>query len=122
MSDLDIFLHSYERATNTHDFEKVRPLIAENAVYWFSNGSFEGIEAIGKAFSDTWTKIQNEEYSIENIKWLTTTDCSGTCVYDFRWSGMVDGKTLSGYGRGTNIINKTDGKWQMLHEHLSKKP
>ena len=33
----DAFLRQYELATNTHDFDNVRPLIDPDAVYFFSN-------------------------------------------------------------------------------------
>lgn len=30
------FLREYEQRTNTHCFEDVAPLIAENAIFWFN--------------------------------------------------------------------------------------
>lgn len=120
MSELDIFLRNYEQATNSHDFSKIKPLIAENSVYWFSDGSFEGLNAIQKAFEETWDKIQNEIYSIRNVRWISIADNQAVCVYEFHWTGKIEGKKLRGVGRGTNVISKTNGKWRMLHEHLSK--
>lgn len=43
------FRNELERRTNTHRFEEVAPLLADNAVYWFNNGSFQGKEAIRQA-------------------------------------------------------------------------
>jgi ketosteroid isomerase-like protein len=122
MQLLDHFLREYERATNSHDFRKVAPLLAEDAIYWFSDGSFVGVEAIGKAFEATWAKIKNEAYRITNVKWISFTGSSAVCVYGFRWAGVVDGRKQAGAGRGTNVVAKFNNEWKMLHEHLSKKP
>ncbi len=47
------FLRDYEQRTNTHRFAEVAPLIADNAVYWFNDGSFQGKDAIKQAFEKT---------------------------------------------------------------------
>jgi ketosteroid isomerase-like protein len=120
MNELDIFSQVYEQATNSHDFEKVKPLIADDAVYWFSDGSFNGIEAIEKAFNATWERIQNETYSITNVRWISKTDNLGVCLYEFHWGGDINGNKLSGSGRSTNVISKLKTKWQMTHEHLKE--
>jgi len=39
--------------------------------------------------------------------------------YRFAWTGVVDGETRSGQGRGTNVIVRRDGSWRMAHEYLS---
>ncbi|MCN0154493.1 nuclear transport factor 2 family protein [Salinispora arenicola] len=31
----------------------------------------------------------------------------------------MDGQPRSGGGRGTNVLARRDGSWQMVHEHLS---
>ena len=116
---LKYFLKEYEIKTNTHDFKKVKPLIASNATYWFSDGTFKGISAIEKAFTRTWQKIQNETYQIKNVEWLAISDKMAVCIYDFHWRGKVDGKWKKGRGRGTNVIVKRGKYLQMLHEHLS---
>lgn len=118
--ELEQFLKQYETATNTHDFNHVASLIAKEAVYWFSDGSFVGIDEIRKAFINTWNKIREEKYRIDNIQWVSCTDTAAVCIYNFHWEGIVDGEKLSGHGRGTNVIGKVDGQWKMLHEHLSR--
>ncbi len=118
--ELNQFLKEYEFATNTHDFGNVAPLLYEKAIYWFSDGSFIGIDAIRQAFTETWGKIQNEQYQIRNIEWIGAEEKLAVCTYEFEWKGEVNGKKLSGIGRGTNVIGKIGNKWKMLHEHLSK--
>ncbi len=113
------FMSEYERATNTHDFSKVRPLIAEDAVYFFSDKTLNGILEIETAFVETWEKIAEEMYSISDVDWISVTDTFAVCTYKFNWKGVVDGENREGKGRGTNVAGKRNGKWVMLHEHLS---
>ena len=116
------FLHEYERRTNTHRFEEVAPLIADNATYWFSDGSFQGKDAIRQAFEDTWELIKDEHYAIENVQWLVDEKHVSVCIYLFRWQGKVKGQTRQGIGRGTSVLQKFGNSWQVTHEHLSSLP
>lgn len=116
------FMSDYERRTNTHRFEEVAPLIADNAVYWFNEGSFQGIDAIKQAFEKTWATIENEHYAIENVQWLVSEKQVAICVYIFRWQGMVEGSQIQGVGRGTSVLQKINSHWKVIHEHLSAMP
>ena len=109
----------YERATNSHDISRVVPFIADDAVYWFSDGSHRGIEEIRSAIEKTFATILDEVYEIRDLEWPVVTADVAVCRYRFAWSGVVDGEPRSGQGRGTNVIVQRDGGWRMLHEHLS---
>src|SRR5258708_1085008 len=100
------FLRDYEQRTNTHPFPEVAPLIADNAVYWFNDGSFQGKDAIKQAFEKTWASIQDEHYAIENMQWLVDDEHIAVCVYLFRWQGKVEGQLMQGVGRGTSVLEK----------------
>lgn len=117
--ELRAFVREYERRTNTHDFEAVRELIHPDAMYWFSDGTHEGIDEIERAFERTWEAIQHEVYKIEDVRWLTVEDTSAAYVYTFRWEGTVDGQVRSGGGRGTTVLVRWEGAWKAVHEHLS---
>lgn len=119
LEELSLFLKEYELATNSHVFDNVRPLIAEDAVYWFSDGSHIGIKQIEAAFTETFNKIQDEKYEIKNVKWISLENTSAVCIYNFSWKGVVDGKPKEGHGRGTNVLSKVNGNWVITHEHLS---
>ncbi|GER91505.1 hypothetical protein KDW_56670 [Dictyobacter vulcani] len=116
------FMHAYEQRTNTHRFEEVAPLIADDAVFWFNDGSFQGKEAIRQAFEKTWAGIPEEQYAIENVQWLVDDEQAAVCVYLFRWQGKIDGQTIQGMGRGTSVLKKVNDHWQVVHEHLSSLP
>jgi ketosteroid isomerase-like protein len=124
MSELDAeltsFMRRYEQATNRHDFTELVPLIADDATYWFTEGSYHGIAAIRGAVERTFATILDEVYRIEDLTWVAVTDRFAVCRYRFCWTGTVDGEPASGQGRGTNVVTKRNGQWKMLHEHLSR--
>ena len=110
---------AYERVTNGHEIEQIAPLIAEEAVYWFSDGSHRGREAVLAAISATFAAIRDEVYRISELEWVACRPDYAVCRYRFSWAGVVEGQRRSGRGRGTNVVVKRGGNWQMLHEHLS---
>src|SRR5450432_949073 len=116
------FMQEYERRTNTHNFQEVAPLIANDAIYWFNDGSFNGTDEIRQAFERTWDVIQNERYEIEHIQWLISNEKAAVCTYMFHWQGIVEGQSTQGEGRGTSVLVKVKGVWKVLHEHLSPNP
>lgn len=116
------FMRDYIRRTNTHRFDEVAPVIAENATFWFSSGSYHGLAAIRAAFEKTWGMIQDEVYGVEDVVWPVVTESSAVCLYTFRWQGNINGEAREGSGRGTNVLRREDGRWRVVHEHLSPHP
>jgi ketosteroid isomerase-like protein len=119
--ELDTFLKAYEEASNSCDFKRVDPLIADHATYWFTNGTFKGKTAIRKAFEDTWARIKDEKYTIREIEWVATNYWVSVCTYKFTSDGTVDGKRQIFEGKGTSVLKRIRGNWRVVHEHLSKK-
>lgn len=120
IKELTNFLKSYEQANNSHIWANVEPFIASDATYWFTDGSYTGIDEIRQAIETTFTKIQDEVYEIKDVRWPTVTATNAVCAYRFYWQGTVNGKQASGSGRGTNVLEKRNNSWQIVHEHLSK--
>lgn len=118
-SELVSFMREYESANNSHDIERVVPFIAEDANYWFSDGSYRGIEEIRAAIEKTFSTILDEVYEVRDLEWPVLTTGVAVCRYRFAWTGVVEGQPRSGQGRGTNVIVRRGGVWLMLHEHLS---
>lgn len=107
----DFMPHSHEealeallRATNTHDFSLVAPLIAEDALYYFSDATVVGRAQVGEYFRKTWETIRDEEYWAEDIVWQGVTENLAVATYRFRWRGRIDGAVAQGSGRGTNVF------------------
>ncbi|MFI0723703.1 YybH family protein [Streptomyces sp. NPDC021224] len=118
-AELTAFLRRYEQAANSHDLDRVMPLIAEDAVYWFSDGSHRGRAEIAAAIARTFAAIGEETYKIGDVEWVVLGRAHAVCRYRFSWTGTVGGRPRSGAGRGTNVVVRRDGEWRMLHEHLS---
>ncbi|WP_329157087.1 nuclear transport factor 2 family protein [Streptomyces sp. NBC_01717] len=98
------FIRAYEQATNSHDITQLVPLIAPDAVYWFSDGSYRGREAILSAIAKTFATIRDEIYQIDDLEWIAHSDDHAVCRYRFTWTGTIDSQPRSGSGRGTNVL------------------
>ncbi len=96
------FLRLYERKASSRHFEDVSPLIADDAVFWFNDGSYVGKESIRKAFENTWAlEIRDERYWLDNISWLANEERFAVCTYLYHWTGVVKDKFRElGSGRG----------------------
>jgi len=120
LNELKAFLKMYEQAANSRNFDNVAPLIADRAVFWFTNGECKGKPAIRKAFEDTYASIQDETYTITDLEWVVVDYQVATCTYKFKSDGIVNGKHRVYEGKGTNVLKRINGNWQIMHEHLNK--
>ena len=112
---------AYARATNSHSVEATLALVDDEAVYLFSDESVHiGKRAIEKVIRRNFDFIKDESYSIDNVTWLADSDEVAACVYDYSWSGTINGEHVSGSGRGTTVLRRSPEGWRVVHEHLSK--
>ncbi|MFQ5919684.1 MAG: YybH family protein [Thermoplasmata archaeon] len=115
------FMSRYERATDSHDLDGVLSMIDDDAIYLFSDESVHvGRQAVERVLRRNFDLIQDESYSIDNLRWLASSDEVAACVYDFSWSGTIKGQEASGSGRGTSVIRRLGNEWKVVHEHLSR--
>ncbi|MEO6012788.1 MAG: DUF4440 domain-containing protein [Devosia sp.] len=115
------FMRLYESRTGAHDLDGTLALIADDAVYLFSDGSSHvGKAAIAKVLASNFNSIIDETYAIRDLSWLATSGDIAACVYTFHWSGTIDGRPASGNGRGTSVLKRNGDGWLVVHEHLSK--
>ena len=113
------FLKKYESALATQDWQTIAPLVHGKACVTFSNGLFYiGKDEVQHAFEKNFALIQDEEYSISDTYWVNETKDYAVCLYTFHWSGLINGKSVSGSGRGTAIVVNEEGRWLLLSEHL----
>ena len=116
----DEFMSLYERATASHDLDATLALIAEDAVYLFSDSSSHiGKTQIRTVLANNFNAIRNERYHLANLRWLAISEHLAICIYEFSWSGEIDGIPRAGQGRGTSVLRRTGEGWLVLHEHLS---
>jgi ketosteroid isomerase-like protein len=122
MSARDV-LEAYTDRINRQDFDLLIDLIAPDATFWFSNGTYSGIAAIRAAFVATWRAMgPSERYWLEELEWIAEGDSAAACTYRFNWEITADGKRQSGSGRGTTVLKRLGDRWWIAHEHLSRWP
>jgi len=116
------FIKQYQKALKTQEWKNVKHLIHNDASVTFSNGIVHsGKSEIKNAFEKNFSLIKNEEYLINNVKWLLKSKSIAVYLFEFSWSGILNGKLTSGNGLGTSVIINESGKWILLTEHLGKK-
>lgn len=115
-------LEKYKTEINKQNFDLIEPMISRDCQFWFSSGTFAGIEETRKAFEKTWGLIKEEVYTLTDEKWIAESDTAAVCTYTFHWKGIFDGKPAEGKGRGTSCFRKEHDGWKIVHEHLSHFP
>lgn len=121
--DPEEFIRAYQQALASQDWTNVDPLVHENASVTFSNGTVhKGKSEVRRAFEKNFSLIKDEEYSIANVHWVTKSSEMAVYLFDFSWSGLINGQPASGSGRGTSVLIKESDRWQLLVEHLGPKP
>ncbi len=115
-------LSKYEVEINKCNFDLLTPLISENCKFWFTSGTFHGLEQCRQAFEKTWNMIKDEKYWLADVEWIAESDRVAVCTYTFNWKGVIEGKPCEGKGRGTSCLQNEEGQWKIVHEHLSQFP
>ena len=119
-SDYDI-LHTYIDSINTHNFESVQRLLADDAEFIFTDKTCSTMESIRSYFNNAWDELLNEKYIATDVNVLKGATNTRIFTYKFIYSGINKrGILIEGCGKATNVFVNMDGKWKLLHEHLSK--
>ena len=100
-------------------------MVHESAFFRFNDGDFVGKRAIRAAFEKTWKGGANAKklrFHLSDIQVLSTDRASAAATYTYNWEGVIDGKPFVIQGRGTRVLVHEGGRWQIIHEHLSRFP
>jgi uncharacterized protein (TIGR02246 family) len=109
------------RRMNAKDLPATMELVADDAVYFWSNGSaMFGKPAIAAAMQANFDGIADDTYDVVDVTWLVETEDVAACVFSFHWTGTMEGKEVSGRGRGASVLKRTSGSWRIVHENLSQ--
>ena len=117
-----VVLKAYSELINKHDFSLLLPLLSGDCKFWFSSGTYVGLNETQKAFDKTWALIKEEDYTLSDIEWIAESDAAAVCTYTYHWKGYIDGNLREGNGRGTSCFRKEGSDWKIVHEHLSPFP
>jgi ketosteroid isomerase-like protein len=123
--DVAQFLHRFEELAMKEDFDLLADLIDERAFFRFNDGDFVGRAAIRAAFEKTWRAdptVRKARFYLTDIVVLTTDRSSATATYTYHWEGSQGGREFGIQGRGTRVLVHEDGRFRIVHEHLSRFP
>lgn len=116
------FIKAYEAALATQDWKNITPLVSESVSVTFSDGNVHfGKSKVQAAFEHNFSLIKSEAYSIKNVQWLSKEENFAVYLFEFYWTGIINGKSVSGSGVGTSVLIKEDHQWKLLTEHLGRK-
>ena len=117
--ELEEFVTAYETALATQNWAEVEPLFHEDACVTFSSGTVHrGKDAVRRAFVGNFGVIADETYRVSNVHWVRKDREYAAYLFDFDWTGLIDGEPASGGGRGTCVLVKDGTSWRLLVEHL----
>lgn len=119
------FLNHFEDVAMKEDFNLLRDMIDERAYFRFNDGDFVGRQAIQAAFEKTWRgdpTVRKARFYLSDIVVLTTDASSATATYTYHWEGSQSGREFKIQGRGTRVLLRENGKFRIIHEHLSRFP
>ena len=119
------FLNHFEDVAMKEDFNLLRDMIDERAYFRFNDGDFVGRQAIQAAFEKTWRgdpTVRKARFYLSDIVVLTTDASSATATYTYHWEGSQGGREFKIQGRGSRVLLRENGKFRIIHEHLSRFP
>ena len=113
------FIRRYEAALASQSWAEVDPLVHDDVCVTFSSGAVhKGRAAVRSAFETNFASIEGERYSVTNVHWVLRTEQTSVFVFDFEWSGRIQGQPAQGKGRGTSVLVRDRDEWKLLAEHL----
>ena len=122
MQSAEQFITNYEAALATQEWEQVSPLIHDDCVVTFTEGTFVGKQQVESVFRKTFDLIKDDTFTTSNIHWALKEDTMAVFVFSYSWSGIIHGKAASGSGRGTSTIVLQNDAWVLISEHLGPNP
>jgi ketosteroid isomerase-like protein len=105
--ELDTFLEAYEKSVDSGDFDQLRPLIADDATFWFAHRRIDGIDAVLHAFEETAAGISEHQCTLSDVRWHIATYRHAACSF------------VSLDGHGTSVLKRLRGSWRIVHSQLS---
>lgn len=123
VASADAFVKAYTEALDTQVWAAVSPFVHEEACVTFSDGrTFVGKAAVRAAYERNFAAIKEETYAVSDVLWVSRAEDHAVYTFAFAWTGTVDGKRAGGKGRGTAVIVRHEGGWQLIAEHLGPAP
>jgi ketosteroid isomerase-like protein len=117
----EAFPAAYEAALRSQRWERVAPLMHDEACVTFSTGAVHrGKAAVQRAFEANFAAIENEDYLVTELVWCDRTADRASYTFRFAWSGRLAGQPASGNGLGTITLARCEDGWRLLAETLER--
>ena len=119
------FLNHFEEVALKEDFDLLEDMIDERAFFRFNDGDFRGRAAIRAVFEKTWRgdpSVKKARFYLSDIVVLSTDQASACATYTYHWEGSQGGTAFTIQGRGTRLLVRENGRFRIVHEHLSRFP
>src|ERR1700722_14151666 len=109
------------RRMGAKDLAATMKLIADDAVYFWGNGSaMFGKQQIAEGMKTSFAAIEDDTYDVHDVIWVAEDDHIAACVFRYEWTGKMNGQPASGRGRGASVPKRMGGEWRVGHENLSQ--
>lgn len=111
----------FTAALLARDINAARALLADEVVFFFSNGTtIVGKDAFAATMTAAWSVLENYKYESDGSDWFMHTETAAAVIYRFAFTATARGQDVNGAGRGTRVFaRQPDGAWLMTHEHIS---
>jgi ketosteroid isomerase-like protein len=118
------FLHAMQSCVRAVDYERARPLFAEDVVAF---GTFAAVVSgrdrlENEQWRNIWPTIRDFTFALDTLHCLGTADCVCLVVAWDSTGARADGRTFSRPGRATLLLEPRDGHWVATHSHFSLAP
>ena len=118
------FLTEMQACVRAVDFERARPLFADDAVAFGTYAEVvSGRERLEREqWRNVWPNIRDFTFRLDDLRCLG--DAETICVV-VTWDSQgsrPDGSTFDRPGRATLLLTKRNGRWVALHSHFSLAP
>jgi len=114
-------LETYMEAINSQDFSRVSELLHENAVFYIDKKAQTNLKQIEAYHEYFWNTVKDSKFWASDINVVHSDGKCHVYLYQYNFSGYIDGKFVEGSGRSTDVfvLNDITKQWQLLHEHSS---
>ena len=124
--ELTRLVETYTSTVATLDMEKIQPIwsTSDTTSFIHPRGHQVGWENIRQFFyMETMGRLAKREltYHNLNIRLIDANSALGDFYWDFE-ATMKDGTEITSAGRETQIWQKIDGMWKIVHVHYSGMP
>jgi ketosteroid isomerase-like protein len=118
------FLLEMQTCVQAVDFERARPLFADDVVAFGTFASVvSGREALeAQQWRNIWPVIQDFRFRLADLRCLGTTEAVCLVVAWDSLGRRRDGSTFDRPGRATVLLVQRNGRYVALHSHFSLAP